>query len=150
MRSRRKAEMRRRMSLAARKELIAVVRRRYSDADREGKKLIVVELTEITGYHRKRSIRILTREAQNILRERPCVFVYDEAVDESLVVLWEASDRICGMRLKAAVPLLLDAMEKHGHMIVDESVRSQLLAMSASSIDRPLRSIRKESVARDE
>ena len=133
------------MSLAARKELIAVVRRRYSEADRDGKKLILDELTEITGYHRKHAIRILTGDAQNILRERPCRFVYDEAVNESLVVLWEASDRICGKRLKAALPLLLDAMEKHGHLKLDESVRSQLLAMSASTIDRRLRSIREHA-----
>jgi len=137
--------MRRHMSLAARKELIAVVRRRYSEADRDGKKLILDELTEITGYHRKHAIRILTGDAQNILRERPCRFVYDEAVNESLVVLWEASDRICGKRLKAALPLLLDAMEKHGHLKLDESVRSQLLAMSASTIDRRLRSIREHA-----
>jgi hypothetical protein len=39
------------MSVAARKELIAVVRRRYREADRDGKKLILDELTNITGYH---------------------------------------------------------------------------------------------------
>ena len=102
------------MSLAARKELITVVRLRYSEADREGKKVILDEVTKITGYHRKHAIRILTEQGQNIARERPCRRVYDEAVNESLVMLWEASDRICGKRLKAALPLLLDAMEKHG------------------------------------
>ena len=133
------------MSLAARKELIAVVRRRYSEADREGKKAILDEVTKITGYHRKHAIRILTEPGQNIARERPCRRVYDEAVNESLVMLWEASDRICGKRLKAALPLLLDAMEKHGHMKIDESVRSQLLAMSAATIDRRLRTIREHA-----
>ena len=137
--------MGRRMSLATRKELITVVRLRYSEADREGKKVILDEVTKITGYHRKHAIRILTAQGQNIPRERPCRRVYDEAVNESLVMLWEASDRICGKRLKAALPLLLDAMEKHGHMKIDETVRSQLLAMSAATIDRHLRSIREHA-----
>ena len=30
--------------------------------------------------------------------------IYDEAVREALTVIWEASDRICGKRLKAALP----------------------------------------------
>ena len=80
-----------------------------------------------------------------IQRALPCRYVYDEAVNESLVTLWEASDRICGKRLKAALPLLLDAMEKRGHMKIDETVRSQLLAMSAATIDRRLRSIRERA-----
>jgi hypothetical protein len=79
------------------------------------------------------------------VRQRPCRFVYDEAVNESLVVLWEAADRICGKRLKAAVPSLIDAMERHGHIRLDEAVRSKLLTMSAATMDRRLRSIREQA-----
>jgi hypothetical protein len=90
-------------------------------------------------------LRSLPGGDRAITRARPCRYVYDEAVNESLVTLWEASDRICGKRLKAALPLLLDAMEKHGHMKIDETVQSQLLAMSAATIDRRLRSIRERA-----
>ncbi len=31
------------------------------------------------------------------------------------MVLWEASDRICGKRLKPLMPALVKAMERHGH-----------------------------------
>ena len=34
-------------------------------------------------------------------------------LQEALILLWEAADRICGKRLKALVPLLLGSMEKH-------------------------------------
>ncbi len=47
-----------------------------------------------------------------------------EAVKEALIVTWEAADRICGKRLKAILPTLVDAMERHGHMNL-ESVRSR-------------------------
>jgi hypothetical protein len=133
------------MSGAARKELIAVVRRQYREADRDGKKLILDELTNITGYHRMHAIRLLTSKEKPIIRERSCRLAYDEALNESLVVLWEAADRICGKRLKAALPLLLDSMEKYGHLKPDDSVRSQLLSMSAATIDRRLRSIREHT-----
>ena len=39
--------------------------------------------------------------------------MYVEAVCEAIVVLWEASDRICCKRLKALMPALVEAMERH-------------------------------------
>lgn len=62
--------------------------------------------------------------------------IYDEAVREALVVLGEAADRICGKRLKAILPTLVEAMERHKHLDVEPSVRERLLSVSASTIDR--------------
>lgn len=53
-------------------------------------------------------------------------------------MLWEASGRICGKRLKAALPSLISALERHGHFQLDETVRAKLLAVSSSTIDRLL------------
>ncbi len=64
--------------------------------------------------------------------------VYDEAVLQALVVLWEASDRICGKRLGPLLPLLIDSLERHGHLRLDEDIRKKLLRISASTIDRLL------------
>ena len=58
-------------------------------------------------------------------RGRQCV--YDEAVTEGLIVLWEASDRMCGKRLKALLPILLPALERHGHLSLDPGVRERVL-----------------------
>lgn len=99
--------MRRRITLATRRELTAEVSRRYREADRVSRKLILDEFTKTTGYHRKHAIRLLTAPPAPA-RERPCRPVYKEAVREALVILWEAADRICGKRLKAAIPLLVD------------------------------------------
>ena len=71
-------------------------------------------------------------------RRRIC----DDAVKEALIVLWEASDRICGKRLKAVLPDLLGSHEKHEHLKLDIHVRELLLAVSAASIDRLLKNIR--------
>ena len=68
--------------------------------------------------------------------------VYDEAVREALVVLWEASDRVCGKRLRPLVPILIEAMERHGHLQLAPEVRTALLAISATTIDRVLREVR--------
>jgi hypothetical protein len=38
--------------------------------------------------------------------------VYDDASREALIVVWEASDRFCGIRLRPLVPILVEAMER--------------------------------------
>ncbi len=97
----------------------------------------------VTGYHRKHVIRLF--KAASIARgprPRARLPVYDEAVREAVVVLWEASDRVCGKRLKPLLPLLVSALERHGHLTLDATVRSRVLAASAATLDRLLRPTR--------
>ncbi len=63
---------------------------------------------------------------------------YDEAVRRVLPVLWEASDRVCSKRLKALLPVLLDALERHQRLKLDPATRLKLTCISAASIDRLL------------
>jgi hypothetical protein len=137
--------MRGRIKLATRRELTTAIGQRYQAADRSSKKTILDEFTKVTGYHRKHAIRVLSTQP-TIRRQRPAVRrIYQEAVKETLIVLWEAADRICGKRLKALLPLLVEAMQRHGHLQLEDGVRAQLLAMSAATIDRQLRAIREKA-----
>jgi len=90
----------------------------------------------LTGYHRKHAIRVLNCSAAKPVERRPRDRIYDDAVRQALIILWEAADRICSKRLKAAQPLLIVAIEHHGHLALDAGVRRRLLAMSAATIDR--------------
>ena len=74
--------------------------------------------------------------------------IYGAAEREALIVLWEASDRICGKRLKAIIPTLIEAMVRHGHLALAPEVRTALLKMSAATIDRALRPQRERGGAR--
>ena len=71
--------------------------------------------------------------------------VDDEAVREALISAWEAADRICGKRLKAILPSLVEAMERHGHLHLDPRVRERVLGVSAATIDRLLAPIRSQA-----
>ncbi len=98
----------------------------------------------MTGYHRKHALRVLHRPF--VPRPpRPRKRIYDEAVRQALALLWEAADRICGKRLKALLPVLIESMERHGHLRLDPVVRSALLDVSAATIDRLLRPVREAS-----
>ena len=74
--------------------------------------------------------------------------IYDEAVREAVILVWEAADRICGKRLKAALPHLVESMERHGHLDLDLRVRQRLLAASAATLDRLLQPIRTPAARR--
>jgi hypothetical protein len=63
-------------------------------------------------------------------------------VRSALTILWEAADRICGKRLKQAIPTFVEAMERYGHLQLDVEVRRLLLAMSAATMDRILKPVR--------
>jgi hypothetical protein len=136
--------MRRPTSLGTRRELTASIAERYQTANRLGKKAILDEFVKLTGYHRKHAIRVLRRKQMTVLRSVG-KRVYQEAVEEALIVLWEAADRICGKRLKALLPTLVEAMERHGHLQLDETVRELLLNISAATIDRRLQRVRQQA-----
>src|SRR5664279_6578043 len=137
--------MRRPIQLTTRRELTAAIRQRYEAADRNSKKMILDEFVKVTGYHRKHAIRALTAQGYT-QRGRPVGHrTYQEAVKEALIVLWEASDRICGKRLKSLLPSLIEAMERHGHLQLQDGVKEQLLAISAATIDRLLRPVREKA-----
>jgi hypothetical protein len=72
---------------------------------------------------------------------RPDRRIYDQATREALIVVWEASDRVCGKRLQP-LPILISAMERHGHLQLAPEVLTGLLTMSAATMDRALREAR--------
>jgi hypothetical protein len=137
------------MGKAARLELVHAVCARYHAAPRGDKRRIVEEFVALTGYHRKDAIRVLTAAEPAAPRGSPArPRRYDDEVRLALVTLWEASDRLCGKRLKASLPLLVEALERHDHLALGEHVRAQLLAVSASTIDRLLTTTRAAALGR--
>ena len=93
------------ISSETRRELVKAIRDRYLASSTPDKQRILDEFIALTGYHRKHAIRVLRSPTSSETSMRPPRSrLYDEAVREALVVLWEASDRICGKRLKALLP----------------------------------------------
>jgi hypothetical protein len=128
------------ISSATRHELVRAVSERYrTSVSAEEKGRILDEFVALSGYHRKHAIRVLNGfTGTTAATTRGRLRLYDEAVRQALIVFWEASDRICGKRLKPLLPVLLPALEGHGHVKLDPTVRAQLLAVSAATIDRML------------
>ncbi len=132
--------------MVVRHELVRATAERYGRGNRAEKVRILDEFVAITGFHRKHVMRLL-RNGPSAPRSgaRPGQRLYDAAVREALIVVWEASDRVCGKRLKPLVAVLVESLERHGHLQLAPEVRAGLLTMSAATMDRALRDVREQA-----
>ena len=128
----------------AKQEVLVQLRECYRNSSKKDKTRILDEFIAITGHHRKHGIRLPGQFEDyegkpRLARGRR---IYDAAVREAVIVIREAADRICEKRLKAAMPNLVESMERHGRLALDPEVRDRLLAASAATLDRLLKPVR--------
>ena len=128
------------MSHQAKKELLIQIIPRYREASRNGKTAILDAYVAATGYDRKYATRLFNRPAPTLAGpiKRPRARCYGRAVQDALIVAWQASNCICAKRLVPFLPELVESLERHGHLQVTDEVRSQLLTLSMSTADRIL------------
>src|SRR2546427_6886342 len=137
--------MREGMSLQTRRELLEHMLPQYRKASSVKKKSKLLDaFTATTGYNRKYAMWLLkhAQEGQPT-PQRPRPRQYGPDVQHALFQVWNAANCICTKRLMPFLPTLLEALERHEHLHLTEECRSQLLAMSAATADRLLRSQRK-------
>ena len=137
------------ISGVTRAEVLIAIRSRYREVPKKDKSRMLDEFVALEGCHRKHAVRLLGQGENGstgaVPRGRK---IYGEAVREALTVVWEASDRICGKRLKAALPSMVESLERHGHLNLDPDARQRLFAVSASTIDELLKPIREQAGSR--
>lgn len=126
-------------------EYAAAVRGRYLKGDKKEKGEILSHFVKVTGYNRKSAIRLLKRKeaptnGHGEGRGRPKQ--YSAEATPKLVVLWDAANRICSLRLQPFIPELLEVLERQQELHVDPEIADELTQMSASTIDRRLRPYR--------
>lgn len=143
------------ISMGARREVLAAVAYRYRAAGRREKGRILDELTATMGWHRKHALRALSQHVAAPARSGSMDAAVASAISDdnslprrrrgkydgirdTLVVLWEASGRVCSKRLVVMIPALLLALERHGRLQPTSEERGLLLSVSAATIDRML------------
>lgn len=142
-----------------RQTIIEGYQEEYRGARKRDKGEILDEIVTITGWSRDHARRRLSQlasvdfaegDSAQTPHERECK--YSSEARETLERVWDWSGRQSGKYLSAVMPVLLDALERHGALSFGRAgysaqVREELLSVSAASIDRYLRSIRSRDVA---
>ena len=128
------------MSRIARRQYLIAILERYQNAKKNEKAIILNEFCAVCGYHRKYAIRILNSPI-SIKQKRPGPPKrYGDDVLVHLRALWYAMGRICSRRVRRALPEWMLFYEAP----MEDAVRQRLLKISHSTIDRLLKSERKQ------
>ncbi len=129
------------LSMTERHAVTRKLGERYRRASRSEKGEILDTLCEITGYCRDHAARLLRagpKAKPPRVRRRSRPRVYDAEVLFALRRIWATLDGLCGKRLVAVMSPTLRAMERFGEISVSNDVRTKLLSVSASTVDRLL------------
>ena len=120
------------------REYVEAIRERYRRAGRPGKRLLLDDFVRVTGYHRKTGVRLLGEGKKGPGRRRGRPRRYGAEAAGALKELWEVAGCICSRRLQPFLPA------RKGRLALSTEVTEQLLAMSPSTVDRLLRSYRRQ------
>lgn len=125
------------MSEKSKTEYLESCRARYPGRNREGKSLLIDEMSDTMGWTRKHTIKALNGKVtlgKKALKRgsKPRCNDSEQAV---IIVIWKHSEQPCGVRLKETLPLWLDSYEKH-HGKLSKSSRTKILSLSGRSLDR--------------
>jgi len=147
------------LTMREKKALTAEIQNRYNKATKKAKEVILDEFTVNTSYNRNYAARILRLKVGKVIgytkmggkkikyvigkRKRkkyrkPRIYTYD--VFLALRKIWTIFDFICSKRLAPFMGEAVEKLEKHKEIDLTDKVREKLLNISASTIDRLLRS----------
>src|SRR3981189_3538935 len=130
------------ISLGARRAGVAALTERSRAAKRAEKGRILSARSATAGWHRKHAVRALrqheTAGPEGVKPPQERKGRYGATIKDAMTALWEASDRVCGKRLKVMIPTLLPALERHGRLKLGLADRDRVLAISSATIDRLL------------
>ena len=136
------------IQMKTRNEVLEAQRVKYQKATKKEKSQMLNTLCESTGLCRDQIIRKmksrdrLTRVKVKFKRGRK--LTYSLAILEPLERVWEEMDYACGKRLAAGMKDFLDAVNRFHPDMFEPEICQKLQAMSASTIDRHLRTTRQK------
>ena len=127
------------MNVNERRKYINLMKPRYLKATKGERSVLLKEMEEVTGMHRKSLTRLinaptLERKQRKGQRQR----TYGSDVEQVIVCVWESLDYICAERLTPALLRTAKQLERFGVVKLAPTVEEQLQSISRASVARML------------
>lgn len=128
------------MTVNERRKYLNRMKPRYLKATKGERSVLLREMEEVTGMHRKSLTRLinaptLERNKRTGQRQR----TYGSEVEQVIVCVWESLDYICAERLTPALLATAKQLERFGVVRLTPTVEEQLQSISRASVTRLLR-----------
>jgi hypothetical protein len=120
------------------KAYLEKIKQIYKKANKGEKTKLIDQAKLILELSRKRIIKLLNQSDISQIRPQGRPRLYTEDIAEHLIRLYPMMERICPVRMKAAIPLWIDSYEAHYGLLSDDT-KEKLLKVSAATIGRILR-----------
>ena len=149
------------LSMNEKRAVLRQTFRRYQEASRREKSVILDEFTELTGYNRAYAALLLGSYGREVWRSdrksltklkacddravdgRGAPRQYDQAVNDAVTRVWYFCDCMCGKRLAPAIRTIVPVLQRWGELEITDEIESKLMCVSAATIDRMLREERR-------
>lgn len=132
------------MSIEERYKYLRMMKTRYLKADRRERGRLLDEMEAVTGQHRKSLIRRLNSSLKRRPRSRERKQSYGPDVTAAIRVVAASLDYPCAERLTPNLKWMAEHLSKFGELEVSEGVLEQLGQISISTVERRLRTIRRD------
>ncbi len=132
------------MARRSKREYLRSIYKRYRQARRAQKSMILEEFCKVCSYNRKYAIWLLNRPLPEAAVPKRTVSrspTYSQAMVGILAKVWEASGYLCSQRLKVALVHWLPWIRQRFEL--SPQLEHQLLAISARQMDRRLRATKR-------
>jgi len=133
------------MSPQSKEEYIEVIYKRYKEACRKEKTIIIDECCAVCGYHRKHAIRRLRgykrfTKPRKKKKGKPTIYNKDSVI-RPLKQIWLTANLPCSKRLKTILSIWLPKYNEHFGQLTKDIIKT-LMAISPATIDRILKPVR--------
>lgn len=127
------------MCKMSKREYLIELKKKYHKAKKKKKGQFLDDFCDFTGHNRKYAMDLLNKPIKSKWKHpKERLKIYDQAVIDALLRLWDAADFICGERLHPYIPELLECLLNCHEIVVSDEVKVKLLKISLGTIKKIL------------
>lgn len=134
------------MSKMSKREYLIQLKNKYWNARKRVKTRLLDDFCDFTCYNRKYALYLLNNPVPaKWKRYEARKKVYESPVIDALLILWRASNEICGERFHPFIPEILGKLEESNEIKITNEIEEKLLTISLGAVKRIIRKTKRRS-----